>query len=51
MHALPSEWKETISMHNGSLENLLFKTIILSRKTKSFDLPNITVMNCTRYKL
>ena len=36
IHTLPREWKEAISMHDGSIE-----TIILSRKSKCFALPNL----------
>ena len=34
-HALPREWKEAISMHDGILENLLFQDHHLIKKTKS----------------
>ena len=47
IHALPREWKEAISMHNGRLKNLLIHDHHLTKKNQ----PNLTVMNCTRYKL
>ena len=52
IHALPREWKEAISVHDGSLENLLIQDHqLIKKKKKNFALPNLTVMNCTRYKL
>ena len=36
IHALPREWKKAISVHDGSIE-----TIISSRKSKCFALPNL----------
>ena len=34
IHALPREWKEPISMHDGSLENLLIQDRYLIKKNQ-----------------
>ena len=34
IHALPREWKEAISMHDGSLENLLIQDHRLIKKNQ-----------------
>ena len=48
---LTDRMKQAISMHCGSLENLLIQDHHLIKKTKSCTLPNLTVMKSTRYKL
>ena len=55
-------WFQLIQSYRGNGKKLFqymmailkifsFKTIISSRKTKCLALPNLTIMNCTRYKL
>ena len=41
IHALPREWKEAISMHDGSLENLLIPDHHLIKKNQIFCLTKL----------
>ena len=50
-HVLPREWKEAISTHNGSLEDLLIQDHHLIKKNQILRLTQLTVIDCARYKL